>query len=151
MLEIRKWIHEIADERLRKNITERLDLIQHKIKFMEKASVCVLDSLGNPNMLLADFLLQVGGQFTAQPTDGVYLLFFEKNKTLEDLMRCAPALLNTTQRQSIKYNRIYLLADNYAFNKPVEAINLIEDLAEMLHPGHFIFGSEGDKWVRFTI
>lgn len=151
MSEIRKWIHEIADARLRKNITDRLDLIQHKIKFMEKAPVCVLDSLGNPNMLLTDFLLQAGGQFTIQPTDGVCLLFFEKNKTLEDLMRCVPALLNTTQRQSIKYNRIYLLTDNYALNKPVEAINLIEDLAEMLHPGHFIFGFEGDKWVRFTI
>jgi hypothetical protein len=28
---------------------------------------------------------------------------------------------------------------------------LVEDFAEMLHPGSFIFGFEGEKWIRFGV
>lgn len=150
MAEIRELINGLADAQLKEDLTERLDLVQHKIKFMESIPVCVLDSLGNPNLLLSDFLLSAGGQFTAQPEDGVYLVFFEKDKNLEDLMRVAPVSINA-EWQSAQYSRICLLADDFQLNDVEDAMNLIEDLAEMLHPGYFIFGFEGDKWIRFTV
>lgn len=52
---------------------------------------------------------------------------------------------------AVKFNRVCLLADDYKTNKALEGVSLVEDIAEMIHPGHFIFGYEGDKWIRFTV
>ena len=54
--------------------------------------------------------------------------------------------------QAVKNNRIILLNDDTTRERSAEnAVSLIEDLAEMLHPGSFIFGHEGDKWIRFGV
>jgi hypothetical protein len=146
---INELISKITDTTLQEELTERLDLVAHKIKFMEPMPVCVLDANGFPNVSLSDILIPAGGQFTADPLDAVYVIYFESNKTLADLMRTAPVTLNADW-QAVKFNRVCLLADDYQLTDVQDALNLIEDIAEILHPGQFIFGYEGDKWIRFT-
>jgi iron complex transport system substrate-binding protein len=37
------------------------------------------------------------------------------------------------------------------FNDPQYLIEVLEDLAEMLHPGYFVFGNEGKTWISFGV
>ncbi|WP_113637998.1 hypothetical protein [Nubsella zeaxanthinifaciens] len=137
-------------EELRDALQERLDIVEHKIKFIDKVPVCFLDTEGNPDISLAPFAMMSGAILTTQPAEAVYVIFRESEKALDDLMRTVPGLLDDAW-PAVQYNRVCLLADDYKLNKAEDAVALVEDLAEMTHPGHFIFGYEGDKWIRFTI
>lgn len=139
---------QVKNEALKEEFAERLELVAHKIKFMETMPVAVLDSLGNANAQLSDYLLRAGARFTADLQEAVYILFYEEGRRLEDLMRSAPVSLQQDW-PAVGFGRVCLLADDYALAKIEDGVALVEDLAEMLHPGHFIFGFEGDKWIRF--
>ncbi|WP_316797741.1 hypothetical protein [Pedobacter frigidisoli] len=128
---------------------ERLDLVEHKIKFMDKMPVACLDAANNPNYVLAGEIALAGGMLEADILGAAFIIYYEPGKTLTDLMREVPSLLNA-EWQAVKNNRIILLNDDVNRVRSAEnAVALIEDVAEMLHPGSFIFGHEGDKWIRF--
>ena len=135
---------------LREELLERLAIVEHKIKFMDKVPVCFLDSNGKPRLELSEVAKLGGAAVTTEPMEAVYVIFHEETNLLDDLMRKVPVLLNEAW-PAVKFNRVCLLADDYRLLKPEEAVALAEDIAEMIHPGHFIFGYEGDKWIRFTV
>jgi len=135
---------------LREELLERLAIVEHKIKFIDKVPVCFLDSLGQPHAELLAIAELSGAAVTTQPMEAAYIIFYEKGKLLDDLMRKVPVLLDDAW-PAVKFSRVCLLADDYRLSKPEEAVALVEDIAEMIHPGHFIFGYEGDKWIRFTL
>ncbi|PWS26839.1 hypothetical protein DHW03_12465 [Pedobacter yonginense] len=130
-------------------LQERLDLVEHKIKFMDKMPVTCLDVNNFPNYLLAEQIAQAGGMFETDVLNAVFVIYYQQGKTLTDLMREVPTVLDPDW-QAVKNNRIILLNDDEHGSTTAEnAVSLIEDIAEMLHPGSFIFGHEGDKWIRF--
>jgi len=135
---------------LREELLERLAIVEHKIKFIDKVPVCFLDSDGYPNLTLSAIAELGGATITTQPMEAVYVIFYQENKLLDDLMRKVPVLLDQDW-SSVKFGRVCLLADSYRLSKPEDAVALVEDIAEMIHPGHFIFGYEGDKWIRFAV
>ena len=128
---------------------ERLDLVEHKIKFMDKMPVACLDTANNPSYYLAEEIALAGGMLETDILGAAFIIYYEPGKTLTDLMREVPAALDP-EWQAVKNNRIILLNDDVNRSRTAEnAVALIEDIAEMLHPGSFIFGHEGDKWIRF--
>jgi len=130
-------------------LQERLDLVEHKIKFMDKMPVACLDVNNFPNYLLAEDIAQAGGMFETDVLNAVFVIYYQQGKTLTDLMREVPTVLDP-EWQAVKNNRVILLNDDEHNTRNAEnAVSLIEDIAEMLHPGSFIFGHEGDKWIRF--
>lgn len=135
---------------LQEELQERLDIVEHKIKFIDKVPVCFLNSEGSPDITLTSFAEVSGAVLTTQPEEAVYVIFKESGKSLDDLMRTVPTLLDDAW-PAVKFNRICLIADDYQLSKAEDAVALVEDLAEMMHPGHFIFGYEGDKWIRFNL
>lgn len=135
---------------LREELLDRLAIVEHKIKFIDKVPVCFLDTLGQPHFELASCAELAGAVLTTSPLEAAYVIFSESGKQLDDLMRTVPVLLDSDW-PAVKFNRVCLLSDDYSLKKADEAIALVEDLAEMIHPGHFIFGYEGDKWIRFTM
>ena len=137
-----------TNNELKEALLERLDIVEHKIKFIEKVPVCVLDSLGQPNHKLLDFIAVSGAKFTTEPLEAAFLIFYEEGKQLDDLMRSVPTLLDENW-PAVKFNRVCLLSDDYLLSKGEDVVGLVEDVAEMIHPGQFIFGLEGDKWIRF--
>jgi len=147
-------LHELIntedDTNLREELIERLAIVEHKIKFIDKVPVCFLDTLGQPHVGLLTIAELGGAAVTLSPEEAVYVIFYEEGKQLNDLMRNAPVLLNE-EWQAVKFSRVCLLSDDYSLSKPEEAVALVEDIAEMIHPGHFVFGQEGDKWIRFTV
>ena len=66
-------------------------------------------------------------------------------------MREVPSLIDA-EWPAVKNGRIVLLSDSGKTTyQPLDTVMLVEDFAEMLHPGSFIFGFEGEKWIRFGV
>jgi hypothetical protein len=65
------------------------------------------------------------------------------------LMGIVPPLLQE-EWPAVEFSRVYLWDDNAASaDSAEEAVNALEDLAEMLYPGYFVFGNEGQTWISF--
>lgn len=131
------------------DLQERLDIVEHKIKFMDKMPVALLDVSNNPSYFLSEEIALAGGMVESDILSAAFVIYYQPGKTLSDLMREVPSVLGADW-PAVKNNRIILLNDDVNRERSGEnAISLIEDMAEMLHPGSFIFGHEGDKWIRF--
>ena len=131
------------------DLQERLDIVEHKIKFMDKMPVALLDVDNNPSYFLSEEIALAGGMIESDILSAAFVIYYQPGKTLSDLMREVPSVLGA-EWQAVKNNRIILLNDDVNRERSAEnAVSLIEDMAEMLHPGSFIFGHEGDKWIRF--
>lgn len=148
---LKELINSENDADLREELQERVDIVAHKIKFIEKVPVVCLDTANNPSLFLAEEIKAAGGQLETDVIGAVYVIYYEPNKTLVDLMREVPALLDK-EWQAVQNGRIILLNDDVNRQRtPENAVTLIEDIAEMTHPGHFIFGHEGSRWIRFSM
>lgn len=150
MSSLNELINTESNIELREELLERLAIVEHKIKFIDKVPVCFLNSLGQPHLQLMAIAELGGAVLTVEPLEAVYVIFQEEDKLLDDLMRKVPVMLDEAW-PAVKFSRVCLLADDYRLSKPEDAVALVEDIAEMIHPGHFIFGYEGDKWIRFTL
>lgn len=137
------------DATKRDDLQERLDIVEHKIKFMDKMPVALLDVNNNASYFLTEEIALAGGMIESDVMSAAFIIYYQPGKTLTDLMREVPSVLDANW-QAVKNNRIILLNDDVNRERSAEnAVSLIEDMAEMLHPGSFIFGHEGDKWMRF--
>ncbi|MCZ4224900.1 hypothetical protein [Pedobacter rhodius] len=137
------------DATRQEDLQERLDIVEHKIKFMDKMPVALLDVNNSPGYFLAEELTLAGGMLESDIFNAAFIIYYHPGKTLTDLMREVPSVLNPDW-PAVKNNRIILLNDDVNRQRAAEnVISLIEDMAEMIHPGSFIFGHEGDKWIRF--
>lgn len=148
---LNELINSENDEILRDELQERVDIVTHKIKFMDKVPVVCLDTANAQNLFLANEINAAGGLLETDILGAVYLIYYEPGKTLNDLMREVPSLIDA-EWPAVKNGRIVLLSDSGQTSRSaLETIMLIEDFAEMLHPGSFIFGFEGEKWIRFGV
>ncbi len=139
------------DASMREDLQERLDIVEHKIKFMDKVPVALLDVSNTPGYLLSEEITFAGGMLETDILSAVFIIYYQPGKTLTDLMREVPSALGEDW-QAVKNNRVILLNDDTTSERSAEnVVSLIEDMAEMLHPGSFIFGHEGDKWIRFGV
>jgi len=137
------------DATKQEDLQDRLDIVTHKIKFMDRMPVALLDTNNNPSYALSEELSIAGGMLETDIFNAAFIIYYQAGKTLTDLMREVPSVLNADW-QAVKNNRIILLNDDVNRERSAEnAVSLIEDIAEMIHPGSFIFGHEGDKWIRF--
>ena len=148
---LKELINSEMDEVLREELHERVDIVSHKIKFMDRVPVVCLDTSNMHSLTLADEINAAGGMLETDILGAVYIIYYQQGKTLNDLMREVPSLIDP-EWAAVKNGRIVLLNDDVNKERsPANAVTLIEDFAEMLHPGYFIFGGEGDKWIRFGV
>ena len=57
-----------------------------------------------------------------------------------------------TELNAVKNNRLYIADGNQYFNRSgPRIVDSIEILAEIIHPKQFVFGYEGNGWIRFSI
>ncbi|MES2652828.1 MAG: hypothetical protein V4663_13890 [Bacteroidota bacterium] len=148
---LNELINSVMDEDLREQLQERVDIVVHKIKFMDKVPVACLDTNNTPSLLLADEINAAGGILETDILGAVYIIYYEPGKTLNDLMREVPSLIGP-EWAAAKNGRIVLLNDDINKSRiATNVVTLVENFAEMLHPGSFIFGYEGDTWIRFSV
>lgn len=144
-------INNVEDETLREDLQERVDIILHKIKFMDKVPVICLDTTNTPNSILAVLITSVGGEIQENPMQAKVLIYHETQVSMLELMGVVPSLMQQ-EWPSVEFNRVYLMEDTSAFfSDPVSFVASLEDVAEMLYPGYFIFGNEGKNWTSFGV
>jgi iron complex transport system substrate-binding protein len=163
-----------AGDTLLEDLQERVDLIQHKLKFIENKPTVACIEWMEPLMISGNWVPELvtiagGTPLLAQPgkhspyIDWVDLRLqdpeiivvmacgFSIERTLKeiDLLLQLPGF---TDLQAIKNKRFYLTDGNQYFNRPgPRLVDSIEILAEIIYPKQFIFGYEGDGWIRFDV
>ena len=143
-------INNVEDELDREQLQDRVDIVRHKIKFMDKVPVVVLDAQNTPNAVLNELLELAGGAVETEPKLARVVLYLEPGSSMLNLMGIVPAMLEK-EWPAVEYNRLYLLDDVTVSPDPGELIALLEDLAEILNPGYFVFGNEGKTWISFGV
>lgn len=144
-------INNVGDELLREDLQERVDIVLHKIKFMEKVPVSCLDKENSPNPVINVLIEAAGGEMMEDPMLAKVLIYHQTQAGMLDLMGYVPALLES-EWPAVQFNRVYLMEDASAFlSDPESFVTSFEDMAEMLYPGYFVFGNEGKTWTAFGV
>ncbi|MET3115146.1 hypothetical protein AAKU52_002890 [Pedobacter sp. CG_S7] len=144
-------INTVEDEFVKEQLQDRVAIVGHKIKFMDKVPVIVLNAQNEVNTQLDQLLELAGAALQQDPLQAKVILYLEPVSSMLNLMGLVPALFEK-EWPAVEYNRLYLMeALTGDLNDPAYLIELLEDLAEILNPGYFIFGNEGKTWVSFGV
>ncbi|WCT11507.1 cobalamin-binding protein [Mucilaginibacter jinjuensis] len=155
-------------------LQERLDIIKHKLKFIEnKPTVACIEWL-EPMMVSGNWipeLVDIAGGAAILAEVGKHSPYVEwMDIRLADpdiivLMPCGFPIERTMKEinilleqpgfaelKAVKNNRIYMADGNQYFNRPgPRIVDSIEILAEIINPKQFIFGYEGSGWIKFDM
>ncbi|MCR8559342.1 cobalamin-binding protein [Mucilaginibacter sp. BJC16-A38] len=155
-------------------LQERVDIIRHKLKFSDsKPTVACIEWL-EPMMLSGNWvpeLVSLAGGTNILTEAGKHSPYVHwDNIRLHDpelilVMPCGFSIERTLKEvdillqlpgfnelKAVKNNRVYIVDGNQYFNRPgPRIVDSIEILAEIIHPKQFIFGYEGDGWIRFGV
>ncbi|HVW96362.1 MAG TPA: cobalamin-binding protein [Mucilaginibacter sp.] len=161
-------------EELVEELQERIDIIRHKLKFItDKPSVACIEWL-DPMMVSGNWipeLVNIAGGVNIISEAGLHSPYVQWEEIrLQDpeillIMPCGFSIARTLNEVDIllqlpgfgelkaaKNNRIYILDGNHYFNRPgPRIVDSVEILAEIIHPKQFIFGHEGEGWIRFSV
>jgi len=165
---------EPAGNNLIEDLQERVDLIQHKLKFIEnKPTVACIEWL-EPLMVSGNWvpeLVQIAGGTPVLAEAGKHSPYIDwTDMRLQDpeiivVMACGFSIERTLKEidillqlpgfadlQAIKNKRFYIADGNQYFNRPgPRIVDSIEILAEIIYPKQFIFGYEGEGWIKFEV
>ena len=144
-----KVLNNVEEESLREELQQRVDIIGHKIKFMEKVPVSCLDLENWSSLTLSEIITAAGGVLQEDPAQSRVVIYHEPNASLVEMMGVVPSLLSP-EWPAVEFNRLYLTEnDSVAGGDPEVLVTALEDIAEMLYPGYFVFGNEGKTWMSF--
>ena len=144
-------INKVKDETVREQLQERVDIIRHKIKFMDKVPVACLDSHNRLNYTLEEVILNAGGLLYDLTDSAKVVIYMEEGKTMLELMGVVPALVDNSW-PAVEYNRVYLMnGQDLDASNAEDMVTAMEEIAEMLYPGFFVFGNEGIDWLSFKM
>jgi iron complex transport system substrate-binding protein len=147
---------------LSEQLQERVDIIRHKLKFIEQkpAVACIsqLEPLTLATSTVNEWVSIAGGaaitgDLHEQNPDIIILML--TGKTVEETIKEVNTLLQIpgfTDLKAVKNNRLYLTdGDTYFKTTDTGMVDSIEILAEIINPKQFIFGYEGEGWIRFEV
>jgi hypothetical protein len=148
---LNKVISKVVDEAKREELQDRVDIILHKIKFMDLVPVICLDTENKVTGRLNALVVTAGGVLQTAPEDAKVVIYEEEDMGMLQMMGVVPALLQK-EWPAVTYNRVYLFEDQkFEEADPEVAVSAFEDVAEILHPGFFVFGNEGKTWTSFGV
>ena len=144
---------------LTEELQERVDLIKHKLKFIEQkpAVACItqLDPLTFAGNKLAQLINIAGGEASTLDVNPDIIILMPEGYTIEQVTKEIFSLMqlpNFAELKALKNNRLYIADGTIDINtNPETAVAVSENLAEMINPKQFIFGNEGEAWVKFSL
>lgn len=69
------------DAAKQEDLQERLDIVEHKIKFMDKMPVALLDVNNNPTYFLSEGISFAGGMMESDVFSAVFIIYYQPGKT----------------------------------------------------------------------
>lgn len=159
---------------LLEELQERVEIIRHKLKFIEaKPTVACIEWL-EPMMLSGNWIPELveiaGGKSILAEADKHSPYVEWDDIRLQDpeiivIMPCGFSIERTLKEidvilqlpglaelQAVKNNRVYIADGNQYFNRPgPRIVDSVEILAEIINPKQFIFGYEGEGWMKFSL
>jgi iron complex transport system substrate-binding protein len=155
------------------SLNERVDIIRHKLKYIEnKPTVACIEWL-EPLMVSGNWvpeLVDLAGGISVLAEPGKHSPFIQwADILLQDpeiiiAMPCGFSIERTLKEidillqlpgfaelKAVKNNRLYITDGSQYFNRPgPRIVDSIEILAEIMHPKPFFFGYEGNGWIKFS-
>jgi iron complex transport system substrate-binding protein len=144
---------ELAEE-----LQERIDLIKHKLKFIEQkpAVACIanLDTLTLADNSISELINIAGGAIESQFNDPEIIIVMPVGYAISQTMQQMDGLLQLpgfNDLKAAKNNRVYMADGNFDITDPDQLVALTEVLGEIINPKQFIFGYEGERWIKFGL
>jgi len=162
-----------AGNTLVEELQERVDIIRHKLKYVEaRPTVACIEWL-EPLMVSGNWvpeLVSIAGGKTILAEAGKHSPFVsweaiqQQNPEVIILMPCGFSIERSMKEinlmlglpgfadiQAVKNNRLYIADGNQYFNRlGPRIVDSIEILAEIIHPKLFSFGYEDNGWIKFS-
>ena len=143
---------------LTEELQERVDLIIHKLKFVEQKPVVACIIQLEPLTFADDDLVQLisiaGGETATLDTNPDIIILMPDGYIIEQTIKEIFSLMqlpNFAELKAVKNNRLYIADGTRQFNTPDSLVDQVEILAEIINPKQFIFGNEGKAWVKFSL
>lgn len=161
-------------ETLCEELQERIDIISHKLKYLDSRPkvACIewmepLMTSGNwiPGMTAIAGGLPVLAEAEKHSAYISWDAVLNENPDILILMPCGFPIARTLNEidlvlhqpgfgslNAVRNKRVYVADGNQYFNRPgPRLVDSLEILAEIIHPKQFIFGHEGTGWIRFEV
>lgn len=162
-----------AGDALVEDLQERVDIIRHKLKYVEdKPTVACIEWL-EPLMVSGNWipeLVSIAGGSSILAEAGKYSPFVSWDDIQQNdpeiiiVMPCGFSIERTIKEidlllnqpgfatlKAVKNNRLYITDGNQYFNRPgPRIVDSVEILAEIIFPKLFNFGYEGNGWIKFS-
>ena len=141
------------------NMEEEIDIIRHKLKFLTEESLpntLILAQQNNYHPLYNDLIVEkvkvAGGILMSEYATNVDCIIIKQDD--ESLYSQIGGLLeseNIKNSNAIKNNNLFII-QNKTFNESDENyLADVEILAEILQPKYFVYGRNGEDWVKFDL
>ncbi len=155
------------------DLQERVDIIRHKLKYVESRPTVACIEWLEPLMVSGNWIPEVvstaGGscilaeagkhspfvkwENIQQANPDVIVVMpcgFSIERTMKE-MNILLELPGFAELSAVKNNRLYITDGNQYFNRPgPRIVDSIEVIAEIIHPKLFNFGYEGNGWIKFS-
>jgi len=164
----------IEGDALLENLHDRVDIIRHKLKYIaDKPTVACIEWL-EPMMVSGNWmpeLIDIAGGKSVLAENGKHSPYvnweaiqaadpdiiivmpcgFGIDRTLKEV-GVLLSLPGFTELKAVKNNRLYIADGNQYFNRSgPRIVDSVEILAEIINPKQFVFGYEGNGWMKFGI
>ena len=160
--------------KLVEELDERVNIVRHKLKFAEnKPTIACIEWL-EPLMVSGNWvpeLVNIAGGVSLLAEAGKHSPFIQwvdirlLDPEIIIVMPCGFSIERTLKEMDIllqrpgfsdlnavKNYRLYIADGNQYFNRPgPRIVDSIEILAEIIHPKQFVFGYEGNGWIKFSL
>ncbi len=164
---------EATGNTLVEDLEERVDIIRHKLKYVESRPTVACIEWLEPLMVSGNWIpelvsitggtsiLAEAGKHSPfvkwediQQQDPEVIVVMPCGFSIERTIREIDLLLNLpgfAAMKAVKNNRFYIADGNQYFNRPgPRIVDSVEILAEIIHPKLFNFGYEGSGWIKFS-
>jgi iron complex transport system substrate-binding protein len=153
---------------------ERMDLIKHKLKFItQKPTVACIEWI-EPLMIAGNWMpemVEIAGGESVLAQSGKHspainwMDLVQADPEIIIVMPCGFSIERTLKEmdtllqqsyfrdlQAVKNNQLFIADGNQYFNRSGPRIaDSVEILAEIINPKQFIFGYEGEAWIKFSV
>lgn len=138
---------------------DEVDIIIHKLKFLPKDNFPIVTILGEENdfqpiynSLLAEKISIAGGVLSNTLNDNPQVIIIMQQS--DNLYTVLPPFLSNLKTQKIRAlieNKVFIIQHESLSDNDEKYTNDLEILSEILQPKYFVYGHDGEEWVKFDL